>query len=229
MAGNAPMPEPGFAQALYYPGVGQRRRRPQGRRLGARHRRHGSAPAGPGLRLVPGPAERGAAARPRGAHCQSASRIRPPTRASPPCGPACWPRWRSSTMCRRFRKASWSASCGSGGNGKMVPALRRGRSVVPRDDAYAAAGNCCTPSATIPIWTCGKRAASFFKDFPIEHLMSYYPAAFPGAGERLPHRRRSAQHGEPDLQAGRAFPRGRTGHGGLRPERAGNARCCRAG
>jgi len=63
--------------------------------------------------------------------------------------------------------------------GKIAPALNAGRDVVARDDAY-------------PLWELlhairdntnldlRESARAFFQEFPIEHLLSYYPAAFRG-------------------------------------------------
>ena len=62
---------------------------------------------------------------------------------------------------------------------KTVPALKSGRVAISRDDAY-------------PLWELmhvvrdttniemRESFPRFFKDFPIEHLISYYPAVYPG-------------------------------------------------
>jgi hypothetical protein len=82
--------------------------------------------------------------------------------------------------------------------GKMVPALKSGRSAIARDDAY-------------PLWELlhalrdstnldlREAVPRFFKDFPIEHLVSYYPALYPAPENeyRIGFMRKS---GEPDLQ-----------------------------
>lgn len=82
--------------------------------------------------------------------------------------------------------------------GKMAPALASGREVVPRDDAY-------------PLWELlhairdntnldlRESARKFFKEFPIEHLASYYPAAFPGEDNDF-RIGAMAESGEPDLE-----------------------------
>lgn len=82
--------------------------------------------------------------------------------------------------------------------GRMAPALNGGRDVVPRGDAY-------------PLWELlhvirdntnldlRESARKFFKEFPIEHLVSYYPAAFPGPDNDF-RVGAMAQSGEPDLQ-----------------------------
>jgi hypothetical protein len=82
--------------------------------------------------------------------------------------------------------------------GKIVPALQSGRGAIGRDDAY-------------PLWELlhavrdstnldlREAVPRFFKDFPIEHLMSYYPALYPAPENeyRIGFMRQS---GEPDLQ-----------------------------
>ncbi len=82
--------------------------------------------------------------------------------------------------------------------GKMAPALNAGRSVIGREDAY-------------PLWELlhavrdstnvdlRESCRKFFKEFPVEHLVSYYPAAFPGDDNDY---RIGAmvQSGEPDLR-----------------------------
>jgi len=81
--------------------------------------------------------------------------------------------------------------------GRMAPALRAGRTVVPRADAYALYEilhalrdntNVDLRDACLP----------FFKDFPIEHLMSYYPAPYP-APENDYYIGATRAPGEPDL------------------------------
>lgn len=83
-------------------------------------------------------------------------------------------------------------------NGKIVPALNQGQDVIPRDDAYALLELFHAVRDTTNL-DLREAAAGFFKDFPIEHLMSYYPAAWPGpendyyiGAERKP--------GDPDLK-----------------------------
>ena len=81
----------------------------------------------------------------------------------------------------------------------MVPGLRAGKSLVARDDAY-------------PLWELlhavrdntnldlREAIPGFFKSFPIEHLMSHYPATFEGPENqyRIGAARKT---GEPDLRA----------------------------
>lgn len=81
---------------------------------------------------------------------------------------------------------------------KIVPALKEGRSVIMRDDAF-------------PLWEMlhalrdstnvdlREAAPRFFKDFPIEHLMSYYPALYP-APENEYRIGLTRSNGDPDLQ-----------------------------
>jgi hypothetical protein len=81
---------------------------------------------------------------------------------------------------------------------KMAPALAAGRSVVAREDAY-------------PLWELlhairdntnvdlREACAPFFKQFPIEHVMSHYPATYPGEMNDF-HIGASLRLGEPDLR-----------------------------
>jgi hypothetical protein len=64
-------------------------------------------------------------------------------------------------------------------NGKIVPALKAGKDVIPRDDSYALLEifHALRDTTNLDL---REAAAAFFKDFPIEHLMTYYPAAYPG-------------------------------------------------
>ncbi len=59
--------------------------------------------------------------------------------------------------------------------GRMAPALKAGRSVVPRADAYALYEilHALRDNTNVEL---RDACPAFFKDFPIEHLMSYYPA-----------------------------------------------------
>lgn len=62
---------------------------------------------------------------------------------------------------------------------KMAGALNAGKPAVPRDDAYALWEllHAVRDSTNLDL---RESCRKFFKEFPIEHLMSYYPAAFPG-------------------------------------------------
>ncbi len=62
--------------------------------------------------------------------------------------------------------------------GRMAPALKAGRSVVPRADAYALYEilHALRDNTNVDL---REACPAFFKDFPIEHLMSYYPALYP--------------------------------------------------
>ncbi len=98
-------------------------------------------------------------------------------------------------------------------DGKIAPALRNGQHIISRDDAYPLYEllHAIEDNVKLDLRESDPR---FFKDYPIEHLLSYYPAALSGAGERLLHRRgaRSRRSGS---AIGHAFPRGGVGHGGL--------------
>lgn len=81
---------------------------------------------------------------------------------------------------------------------KMAPAVAAGRSVVPREDAYALWEllHAIRDSTNIDL---RESSPPFFKAFPIEHLMSYYPAAFRGEDNDF-RVGVSEKAGEPDLQ-----------------------------
>ena len=63
---------------------------------------------------------------------------------------------------------------------KIVRAAAAGRNPVPREDAYPLMEllHAFQDNANIDL---RETSRSFFKDFPIDHLMSYYPAPFQGA------------------------------------------------
>jgi len=63
--------------------------------------------------------------------------------------------------------------------GKLVPALKQGRTAIARDDAYALFEllHALRDNTMLDL---RESAPQFFKDFPIEHLISYYPATFQG-------------------------------------------------
>jgi hypothetical protein len=79
---------------------------------------------------------------------------------------------------------------------RVVPALKSGHNAIARDDAY-------------PLWEMfhalrdntnldlRESVPKFFKDFPIEHLMSHYPATFEGPDNQ--YRIGLSLTGEPDL------------------------------
>lgn len=80
----------------------------------------------------------------------------------------------------------------------VVPAIQAGGNPIRRDDAYAFYELLHAVQDNIKI-DLRENAAAFFKDFPIEHLLSYYPAPYQApendyyiGAERTP--------GEPDLK-----------------------------
>jgi hypothetical protein len=83
--------------------------------------------------------------------------------------------------------------------GRMVPALREGRSVVARDDAYALWEllHAVRDNTNLDM---RESVPQFFKDFPIEHLLSHYPAAY-DAAENQYRTGITTGAGEPDLRA----------------------------
>jgi hypothetical protein len=62
-------------------------------------------------------------------------------------------------------------------NGKMAPALQNGRGVVARDDAYPLFEllHAMRDNTMLDL---REGCPRFFKDFPIEHLVSHYPAIY---------------------------------------------------
>jgi hypothetical protein len=62
-------------------------------------------------------------------------------------------------------------------NGKMAPALENGRNVVARDDAYPLFEllHAMRDNTTLDL---RESCPRFFKDFPIEHLVSHYPMVY---------------------------------------------------
>jgi hypothetical protein len=62
-------------------------------------------------------------------------------------------------------------------NGKLAPALENGRDVVARDDAYPLFEllHAMRDNTMLDL---RERCPRFFKDFPIEHLVSHYPAVY---------------------------------------------------
>lgn len=80
--------------------------------------------------------------------------------------------------------------------GEMVPALKAGRDVVPRDDVYPFFEILHVVRDNLQI-DLRDPVPGFFKGLPIFHLLSYYPATFPAPeGEyRIPYAKRGA---EPD-------------------------------
>jgi len=84
-------------------------------------------------------------------------------------------------------------------DGKLVPALNAGREIVPRDDAYALYEllHVMRDNTTLDL---RETARTFFKDFPIEHLVSYYPTPYE-APENAYYISAMPQTAEPDLDA----------------------------
>ena len=82
--------------------------------------------------------------------------------------------------------------------GKMVPALHAGRSVVARDDAYPLYEmlHAVRDNTLLDL---RESAPGFFKEFPIEHLISYYPATYPGPDTEY-HVGAERKIAEPDLE-----------------------------
>jgi hypothetical protein len=82
--------------------------------------------------------------------------------------------------------------------GRITPALKAGKPAVARDDAYALFEllHALRDNTTIDL---RESVGQFFKDYPIEHLISYYPDVFagPDTDYRLGAERKPV---EPDFQ-----------------------------
>jgi hypothetical protein len=83
--------------------------------------------------------------------------------------------------------------------GNMSPGLKSGKTLVARNDAYALFEllHAVRDNTIIELRDSSRQ---FFKDFPIEHLMSYYPAVYEGPDTEY-HIGAEAKIGEPDLRA----------------------------
>jgi len=82
--------------------------------------------------------------------------------------------------------------------GKIVPALKNGKAVISREDAYPLMEllHVVRDGAIIEL---RDSYPKFFKEYPIEHLLSYYPAAYP-APENDYFIGATRDNREPDLQ-----------------------------
>ncbi len=178
IAGNAPMPEPGFARALYYAVSGN-----------AESAKAAVAwamsPAGTDLRqlslvydwCLPAMTEtqqRDLAARMQKRMAETAADDSiPAVRSRVLAAVALFDEVPQAPQkeLERLVKQWWG--------GKIIPALKAGRDVIPRDDSYALLELFHAVRDTTNL-DLRESASAFFKEFPIEHLMSYYPAAFPG-------------------------------------------------
>jgi len=80
----------------------------------------------------------------------------------------------------------------------MAAALNAGQSVVARDEAYPLYEmlHAVRDNTLLDL---RESAAGFFKEYPIEHLISYYPATYPGPDTEY-HIGAERKVGEPDLQ-----------------------------
>lgn len=83
--------------------------------------------------------------------------------------------------------------------GQTAPALLAGRPAISRDDAYALFEmlHALRDNTVLDL---RETAPQFFKDYPIEHLMSYYPAVYEGPDTNY-YIGATAKAGEPDLRA----------------------------
>lgn len=83
--------------------------------------------------------------------------------------------------------------------GQTVPALGAGRAVISRDDAYPLF-EFLHAMRDNTILDLREAAPQFFKDYPIEHIMSYYPAVYEGSDTNY-YIGANRKGGEPDLRA----------------------------
>ena len=178
ISGNAPMPEPGFAQALYYQ---VSRARAAGRRavewaLSASDLRQ-MAMVYDWCQDVLSTTERdqlaSRIARRMGetAEFESIPGVRSRVLAAVALfdeAPAAAPDLPRRELNREVH--SWW-------EGRLAPALAAGSAVVPREDAYAMMEllHALADSARLDL---RESAPAYFAEFPIEHLMSYYPAPY---------------------------------------------------
>ncbi len=176
ISGNAPMPEPGFAQALYYQVSGARAagRRAVAWALSASDLRQ-MALVYDWCQDVLTPAERD----------QLASRIARRTDETATLESIPGVRSRVLAAVVLFDEAPAAApdlprqeldrDVHSWWEGRLAPALASGSAVVPREDAYALMEllHALADSARLDL---RESAPAYFAEYPIEHLMSYYPA-----------------------------------------------------
>jgi len=200
ISGGAPMPEPGFAQALYYQVSGDRAagRRAVDWALRATDLRQ-MALVYDWCQDVLTPAERG----------QLALRIARRMMDTTPLDLIPAVRARVLGAVTLYDEAPPGAEdlpqkeldrdVHSWWEGRLAPALAAGRASVPRDDAYAmmellhALADCARVDLR-------ESAPAYFEGFPIEHLMSHYPEPYRMAeGDIFLGATRSP--GEPDLNA----------------------------
>jgi hypothetical protein len=82
-------------------------------------------------------------------------------------------------------------------DGRMLPALKNGASAISRDDAYALweMMHAIRDNTNIDL---RETFPKYFKDFPIEHLITHYPATFEGPDTM--YRIGLSKNAEPDLQ-----------------------------
>src|SRR5690349_18360268 len=197
MAGHAPMPEPGFASALYYRVAGDQ---PSGRAAVA----GALGPAGTDLRqlaigfdwcqelLSPAQSRTLATKLAKGidqaARDKSMSALRSRALAAVP--PADHQQDVSERELGRVIQSRW--------RGEIAPELQRGHDAIPHEDYYALYEMLHAVRDNVNI-DLRESAPAYFKALPIYDLVSYYPATFPAPeGEyRIP---ASKGGGEPDVR-----------------------------
>ena len=226
MAGHAPMPEPGFADALYYK-VAQNEAAGHAAVTWALGSTTDLRQIAHGIRLVPGRALAGAIPRARRETGQGHRAALARSFRFGHAGPRRWPPSCSPTISRSFPSANWHASIQGWWRGEIAPALQAGRNVISRDDLYPLYEMLHAVRDNLNI-DLRESAVPYFKNLPIYDLVSYYPAAYPAPENeyRIPCTKGAE---EPDVQPRRHGPSRRAGHGArmtpMRPKRS----SCRAG
>ncbi|HEV2446940.1 MAG TPA: hypothetical protein VGS58_13510, partial [Candidatus Sulfopaludibacter sp.] len=196
MAGNAPMPEPAFAEALYYQVAGNA---DSGKRAVAWALGSGTND----LRqlalvfdwcqdLLSEAQQRSLAERLQKRLADTAAdESLPAMRSRTLAAVALFDHVPQMPQRELDRVRSWW-------NGKIVAAIKSGRDPIARDDAYALMElfHAMRDNTNLDL---RESAGAFFKDFPIDHLLSYYPAAWP-APENDYYIGATRQTGDPDLR-----------------------------
>ncbi len=196
MAGNAPMPEPAFAQALYYAISGN----------AASGKQAVAWALGPGsdLRqlalvfdwcqdLLSESQQHDLAAKMvKLMAATPADESIPTMRSRALAAVALFDHTPDAPQRQLERTRTWW-------NSKILAVLKSGRDPIPREDAYALMEllHAIRDNTNVDF---RESYGAFFKDFPIDHLLSYYPAAWP-APENDYYIGATRKPGDPDLRA----------------------------
>ena len=181
MAGKAPMPEPGFAKALYYQVSGDAE---AGRQAVA-----WALGAGADLRqlalvfdwcqdILTEAQSKALAAKLARAHPAKPPRLVGSRGALAPAG--C--RGSGRACARRPGTRDANRWCASGGKARSLPALNGGREALARDDTYALMEILHVVRDNFDVGSARGARRNSSRDLPMVQLLSYYPATYP-AGE----------------------------------------------